>query len=76
MVQWDQIISQANQDSTILQDGEVIKIIGNIMKTNVAACSSIGSYFYPQIGRIYLDMLTMYRASSNLIDEAVQREGQ
>lgn len=45
------------------------------MKTNVAACSSIGSYFYPQIGRIYLDMLTMYRASSNLIDESVQREG-
>ena len=76
MVQWDQIISQANQDPTVLQDGEVIKIIGNIMKTNVAACSSIGSYFYPQIGRIYLDMLTMYRASSNLIDEAVQREGQ
>ena len=74
-VQWDQIISQANQDPTVLQDGEVIKIIGNIMKTNVAACSSIGSYFYPQIGRIYLDMLTMYRASSNLIDEAVQREG-
>ena len=45
------------------------------MKTNVAACSSIGSYFYPQIGRIYLDMLTMYRASSQLIDESVQRDG-
>ncbi|KAL5422617.1 Exportin-1 [Paraphaeosphaeria minitans] len=72
---WDQIISQANQDPTSLQDGEVIKIVGNIMKTNVAACSSIGSYFYPQIGRIYFDMLTMYRASSSLIDEAVKREG-
>jgi exportin-1 len=46
------------------------------MKTNVAACGSIGSYFYPQIGRIYFDMLTMYRASSQLIDEAVQREGE
>lgn len=54
----------------------MIKIIGNIMKTNVAACSSIGAYFYPQIGRIYLDMLTMYRASSTLIDEAVQRDGE
>ena len=58
-----------------MQDADVIKIVGNIMKTNVAACSSIGSYFYPQIGRIYFDMLTMYRASSQLIDEAVQREG-
>jgi hypothetical protein len=54
----------------------VIKVVGNIMKTNVAACSSIGSYFYPQIGRIYFDMLTMYRASSQLIDEAVQRDGE
>ena len=58
-----------------MQDSEVIKIVGNIMKTNVAACGSIGSYFYPQIGRIYFDMLTMYRASSQLIDEAVQRDG-
>ncbi|KIW05163.1 uncharacterized protein PV09_03714 [Verruconis gallopava] len=72
---WDHIIAQANADPSTLQDPEVIKIVGNIMKTNVAACSSIGSYFYPQIGRIFLDMLTMYRASSSLIDEAVQRDG-
>ncbi|EME38538.1 hypothetical protein DOTSEDRAFT_75903 [Dothistroma septosporum NZE10] len=72
---WDQIIQSAHQDPSILQNAETIKVVGNIMKTNVAACSSIGSYFYPQIGRIYLDMLTMYRASSQLIDEAVQRDG-
>lgn len=45
------------------------------MKTNVAAATSVGSYFYPQIGRIYLDMLNMYRASSGLIDDAVKRDG-
>lgn len=72
---WDNIIAQANQDPSCLQDPDVIKVVGNIMKTNVAACGSIGSYFYPQIGRIYFDMLTMYRASSQLIDEAVQRDG-
>ncbi|KAK5155746.1 Exportin-1 [Oleoguttula sp. CCFEE 6159] len=72
---WDQIIASAHQDPSILQDGETIKVIGNIMKTNVSACSSIGSYFYPQIGRIYREMLTMYRASSQMIDEAVQRDG-
>ncbi|KAK5134269.1 Exportin-1 [Meristemomyces frigidus] len=72
---WDQIIEQAHQNPIVLQNAETIKIIGNIMKTNVAACSSIGSYFYPQIGRIYMDMLTMYRASSQLIDEAVQHDG-
>lgn len=72
---WDQIIQSCHQDPTILHNSETIKIIGNIMKTNVAACSSIGSYFYPQIGRIYMDMLTMYRASSTLIDESVQKDG-
>ncbi|KAL9602240.1 MAG: hypothetical protein Q9219_001964 [cf. Caloplaca sp. 3 TL-2023] len=72
---WDSIIEQANRDSSILQDGETIKVIGNIMKTNVAACSSIGSYFYPQIGRIYHDMLSMYKACSQMISESVVRDG-
>ena len=45
------------------------------MKTNVAACTSIGSYFYPQLGRIYTDMLLMYREASSLISQAVQEQG-
>ncbi|KAI1269495.1 CRM1 C terminal-domain-containing protein [Xylariaceae sp. FL1019] len=73
---WDEIIRLATQDPTILQDADTIKIIGNIMKTNVSACSSIGSYFGPQIGRIYLDMLQMYRATSQLISEAIARDGE
>lgn len=72
---WDAIIGQANQDPSILQDGETIKIIGNIMKTNVAACTSIGTYFYSQIGRIFHDMLNMFRASSQLISNAVEQDG-
>lgn len=75
-VAWDEIIKQANMDPTILQDADTIKIIGNIMKTNVSACSSVGPYFYPQIGRIYHDMLQMYRATSQLISESVAREGE
>lgn len=74
-LKWDAIISQANQDPSCLQDGERIKIIGNIMKTNVAACSSIGSYFYPQVGRIFHDMLSMYRATSQMISDSVQQDG-
>jgi exportin-1 len=72
---WSEIIKQANMNSAILQDAETIKVIGNIMKTNVSACSSTGSYFYPQIGRIYHDMLQMYRATSSLISESVARDG-
>jgi exportin-1 len=72
---WSEIIKQANMNPAVLQDAETIKVIGNIMKTNVSACSSTGSYFYPQIGRIYHDMLQMYRATSSLISEAVARDG-
>ena len=73
---WDAIISQATSNPSILQDADTIKVIGNVMKTNVSACTSIGSYFYPQIGRIYLDMLSMYRATSQMISEAVARDGE
>jgi len=73
---WDSIIQQANANPAILQDSDTIKVVGNIMKTNVAACSSIGSYFYSQIGRIYNDMLNMYRASSQLISDAVVKDGE
>jgi exportin-1 len=72
---WDEIIRQANANPAILQDADTIKIIGNIMKTNVSACSSIGPYFFPQVGRLYNDMLQMYAATSQLISEAVVREG-
>ncbi|KAI9893207.1 MAG: Karyopherin transporter [Vezdaea aestivalis] len=72
---WDQIIQSATQDPSILRDGHTIKVIGNIMKTNVAACSSIGTYFYPQIGKIFLDMLHMYRVTSEMISEAVKEKG-
>lgn len=70
---WDAIISRASQDTSILEDPETIKVIGNIIKTNVSACSSIGSYFYFQIGRIFFDMLSMYRFASQLISAAVSQ---
>ncbi|KAK0626056.1 CRM1 C terminal-domain-containing protein [Immersiella caudata] len=73
---WDEIIKLATVNPAILQDSNTIKIIGNIMKTNVSACSSIGPYFFPQIGRLYNDMLQMYAATSQLISEAVARDGE
>ncbi|KAI5808999.1 CRM1 C terminal-domain-containing protein [Peziza echinospora] len=72
---WDHIIREATRDPVFLDNSETVKIIGNVMKTNVSACTSIGSYFYPQIGRIYMDMLHMYRAVSEMISQAVVREG-
>jgi hypothetical protein len=68
-------MAQASQNVDVLGNSENIKILGNVLKTNVAACTSIGSFFLPQIGRIFLDMLGLYRAVSGIISETVARDG-
>jgi len=59
----------------VLADPENIRTIGNILKTNVAACSAIGPYFLPQLGRLWVDMLGLYGAASNNVSEAVALQG-
>lgn len=59
----------------VLSSDDNIKILANVLKTNVAACTSIGSFYLPQIGRIFLDMLGLYKAVSGIISETVAREG-
>lgn len=72
---WDKMMASANHNPDILSDSEQVKQMANIMKTNVAACNSIGSPFIVQIARIYMDMLNLYRAVSELISRAVATGG-
>ncbi|KAK9462554.1 CRM1 C terminal-domain-containing protein [Lipomyces oligophaga] len=72
---WDAIIQQAAQNPEILSDTNTIKIIANIMKTNVSACSSMGAGFYPQLARNYMDMLGLYKAVSQMISESIASQG-
>lgn len=72
---WDNIISQAGQSINVLSDNNTIKVLGNVLKTNVSACSSIGGYFYPQIARIYMDLLGLYKAVSEVISDTVATQG-
>ena len=46
-----------------------------MLKTNVSACTSTGAFFLPQIGRIFLDMLGLYKVVSGVISETVARDG-
>ena len=68
-------MEQASQSMDVLANAENIKIFSNVLKTNVAACTSIGSFYLPQIGRIFLDMLGLYKAVSGVISETVASEG-
>ena len=69
-------MAQAAQNVDVLSSMDNIKILSNVLKTNVAACTSIGTFYLPQIGRIFLDMLGLYKAVSGIISETVAREGQ
>ena len=72
---WDNLMQQAHNNVDVLGSPENIKILSNVLKTNVSACTSIGTYFLPQIGRIYLDMLALYRSVSGIISAKVEAEG-
>ncbi|TEB36228.1 hypothetical protein FA13DRAFT_1810834 [Coprinellus micaceus] len=72
---WDSLMAQAAQNLDVLSSTDNIKILANVLKTNVSACTSIGSLYLPQIGRIFLDMLGLYKAVSGIISETIAKEG-
>ena len=68
-------MAQAAQNMDVLSNPDNIKILSNVLKTNVSACTSIGPFYLPQIGRIFMDMLGLYKAVSGVISETVARDG-
>jgi exportin-1 len=69
-------MQQAASNVDVLGNTDNVKIMSNILKTNVSACTSIGSFFLPQLGRIWLDMLGLYKAVSGIISEQVASQGE
>lgn len=72
---WKQIIEQAGLDPELLLNTETVKIIANIIKTNVSVCKALGPGFYSQLGLLYVDMLSLYKAVSGMISDAVAKDG-
>ncbi|KAG1784476.1 uncharacterized protein HD556DRAFT_1315047 [Suillus plorans] len=70
-IKWDSLTAQAAQNMDVLSNLDNIKILSNVLKTNVSACASIGSFYLPQVGRV---MLGLYKAVSGIISETVARE--
>ena len=74
-IAWSTVVSQAGEDPQLLSNPEIVKIIANIIKTNVSVCTPLGPSFYSQLGLIYVDMLSLYKAVSSLISSAVSTDG-
>lgn len=69
-------MAQAASNIDVLGNTDNVKIMSNVLKTNVSACSSIGSFFAPQLGRIWGDMLGLYKAVSGIISSTIAEQGQ
>ena len=72
---WQEIMARANHDVGSLKNPAAIKEVAKILRTNVRVCMSLGHPFISQMGRIYLDMLNVYKAYSEYISHAVETEG-
>ena len=73
---WDDIINQASKNVDVLKDPEAVKQLSSILKTNVRACKALGHPFVFQLGRIYLDMLNVYKVMSENISTATSLNGE
>ena len=73
---WDDIINQASNNVDVLKDHEAVKQLGSILKTNVRACKALGHPYVLQLGRIYLDMLNVYKVMSENITVAISCNGE
>ncbi|XP_023337430.1 exportin-1 [Eurytemora carolleeae] len=73
---WDDIINQASKNVEVLKDHEAVKQLGSILKTNVRACKALGHPYVLQLGRIYLDMLNVYKVMSENITAAITHNGE
>lgn len=74
-VAWSAIVQSAAQEPQLLTNTETVKIIANIIKTNVAVCKAMGPGFYSQLGLMYVDMLSLYKAVSSMISNFVATDG-
>ncbi|KAF5339960.1 hypothetical protein D9757_014571 [Collybiopsis confluens] len=64
---WDALMIQASVNPALLHNPESVKLLSNVLKTNVSACTSIGGEAYTvQVARIFTDMLGLYKASGSL----------
>lgn len=72
---WDTIVAAAAENVDVLRSTDTLKSLSNILRSNTATCDALGASFSSQIGRIYMDMLSLYRAVSAIISDSVANQG-
>lgn len=68
-------MDSAKQSNEILNNAGQIKVLSNVLKTNVSACLSVGPGYISQLSQIYMDLLTLYRAVGVIVSQNVTEQG-
>ncbi|CAO3690063.1 unnamed protein product [Rhizopus stolonifer] len=72
---WHEISMIAKSDTNALHDVQRVKILDNVLKTNISVCSSVGSGFISQLNNIYANILLLYGSLGIMINQQVTELG-
>jgi exportin-1 len=72
---WTTVVTRAGQDMNSLFDQATVKMVISILKTNNRVAQAVGHGFIVQLGRIYLEMLQMYKMYSECISNEIASKG-
>lgn len=68
-------MERVKQSNAVLNNPNQIKVLSNVLKTNVSACLSVGPGFIRQLSQIYMDLLTLYRTIGAIVSQNVAEQG-
>jgi len=68
---WNEVLSLANKDASSLQDYEVIRTIGFVIKANERVAYALGHPYYTHLCKIFLELLQVYKLYSKNISYVI-----
>eukprot|EP00929_Paragymnodinium_shiwhaense_P072147 TRINITY_DN36620_c0_g1_i1.p1 TRINITY_DN36620_c0_g1~~TRINITY_DN36620_c0_g1_i1.p1 ORF type:complete len:1124 (+),score=340.44 TRINITY_DN36620_c0_g1_i1:201-3572(+) len=72
---WQNVLQRLNVSANALQEQQTLREISLILRVNERMASAIGAAYYRQLGRIYYDMLKLYKACSDFISQSCAQGG-
>jgi exportin-1 len=73
--QWMRIMAEAQKDVSYLKQPATCKGITSILRTNTRAAKSLGHNYIHQLGRIFVDLLNVYKIYSADVSNIVATAG-
>lgn len=72
---WISIVTEAQLDVSVLSRAEIAKKLVFALRCNMAVCRSLGYLFLPQMTKIYIQALDVYKTYGDLISNEVAANG-